>query len=97
LTSAERQYKNRHGRYGDLAALRKAHLLSDLGFESCSSVRTSKAQANFVPKSTVINVAIRTDGQQFDVSIVEHSGHCGFPMLPDLEDNPEGPILPVAG
>ena len=95
---AERDYKNKNGRYGDLSALRKAHFLRNLVFEAGSSADArAKAQANFVPKSTLIDVPVSPDGQSFDVMILEHSGRCfGPPMyqlMPDLNDSPEGPIL----
>ena len=37
VKGAERDYKNKNSRYGDLAALRKAHLPDRLVFESDSS------------------------------------------------------------
>lgn len=50
VESAERDYKNENGRYGDLAALRKAHLLRSLVFEPCSSTGASgEPKANLVP------------------------------------------------
>ena len=97
ISGAERQYKNDHGRYGNLAALRKGHLLRGLIFESCSSARASEAKTNFVPKSTLIDVLVTTGGQDFGVMITEHSGRCfGPPMynvMPDLNDSPEGPMI----
>jgi len=99
IRGAERHYKNKHGRYGNLAALRKAHLLRDLVFESCSSAGGGQAQVNFVPKNTLIDVQLSADRQDFNVMIVEHTERCfGPPMfnlLPDLEDSPEGLIFAV--
>jgi hypothetical protein len=66
VKGAERNYKNKNGRYGDLAALRKAHLLDRLVFESDSSAETSgKADANFVRKRTLFQVTVSKDGQHF--------------------------------
>jgi hypothetical protein len=110
VKSAERDYKHKNGRYGDLAALRKAHFLRGLVFESCSSEGASrKARANFVPMSTLIQVTVSEDGQHFDLAIVDDPGHCWRPVyllevlpgLPgrkirDFEDSPEGPIISVA-
>jgi hypothetical protein len=95
IRGAERHYKNKHGRYGNLAALRKAHLLRDLVFESCSSAGGGQAQLNFVPKNTLIDVALSADRQEFNVRIAEHTGRCIEPpmILPDLEDSPEGLIF----
>jgi len=66
VKGAERDYKNKNGRYGDLAALRKAHLLDRLVFESDSSSDASgKADANFVRKRTMFQVTVSKDGQHF--------------------------------
>ena len=46
VKGAERDYKNKNGRYGDLVALRKAHLLRRLVFESGSSVGASRLLKN---------------------------------------------------
>lgn len=98
VRGAERNYKDKHGHYGDLAALRKADLLSRLAFQSCSSVRASEAKTNFVPKSTLIDVLQTPNAQSFAVMITEHSGRCfGPPMyqlMPDLKDSSEGLIFP---
>lgn len=97
VEGAERDYKNKNGRYGDLAALRKAHLLRSLVFEPRSSAGASgKAKVNFVPKSTLIRVTVSEDGQHFDALIVDGAGHCYGPLdhpVPlHFEDSPEGPI-----
>ena len=101
IEGAERDYKNKNGRYRDLAALRKVHLLRSLFFEPCSSAGTSgKAKANVVPKSTLIQVTVSEDGQHFDAVIVEGAGHCyrppdhPAPQPPVYLDPPEGPIVP---
>jgi hypothetical protein len=66
VKGAERDYKNKNGRYGDLAALRKAHLLDRLVFESDSSAGASgKTDSNFVRKRTVFQVTVSKDGQHF--------------------------------
>ena len=108
VKGAERDYKNKNGRYGDLAALRNAHLLDRLVFESGSSAAArSKAQANFVPESTLFRVTVSTDGQHFRAVIGEkcvsvsadEMGRgldwlCGPSLSPrDFEDSPEGPIF----
>jgi hypothetical protein len=73
VRGAERDYKNKNGRYGDLAALRKAHLLGSLVFESDSAAGASgKAKANFVSKSTRFQVTVSEDRQHFSASIGEH-------------------------
>jgi hypothetical protein len=66
VQTAEGNYKNKHGRYGDLAHLRKAHLLDGLVFESDSSTgRHDESQTNFVRKNTVFRVTVSEDGQHF--------------------------------
>ncbi|HKU28702.1 MAG TPA: hypothetical protein VJQ54_24740, partial [Candidatus Sulfotelmatobacter sp.] len=73
VKSAEWDYKHKNGRYGDLAALRKAHLLRNLVFESDSPAGArGKAEANFVPKSTLFQVTVSEDGQHFKAVIREH-------------------------
>src|SRR5260370_15125618 len=69
VRGAERDYRNKNGRYADLAALRKAHLLDRLVFESDSSDPSVKADANFVRKRTVFQVAVSNDGQHFSAVI----------------------------
>src|ERR1700686_4711362 len=66
VKGAERDYKNKNRRYGDLAALRKAHLLDGLVFESDSLAGASgKVDSNFVRKGTVFQVTVSKDGQHF--------------------------------
>ena len=75
VEGAERDYKNKNGRYGDLAALRKARLLRSLVFEPCSSAGAiGKARVNFIPKNTLIQVTLSGEGQHFDAVIVECYG-----------------------
>ena len=113
IRPAENKYKSQHGVYGDLAALRNAHLLDALIFESDSSAGThSEAEANFVPNGTIFQVTVSEDGQHFRARIREGcvsveandtgslgSGFC----LPsrafprDLNDGPEGPIIVISG
>jgi len=91
VEGAEKDYKNKHGRYGDLAALRKTHLLRGLIFEPCSLPGASDkekanfvpkttlirvAGANFVPKTTLFRVAVSEDGQLFVLTIIDGAGHC---------------------
>jgi len=109
VKGAERDYKNKNGRYGDLVALRKAHLLRRLVFESGSSVGArGKAQANFVRKSTLFQVTVSEDGQHFSAVIGEHCArvdaddmgqggswccHCESPYL--LPDFEDSPAGPI--
>ena len=72
VRGAERNYKNKHGHYGDLAALRKAHLLGSLVFESDSAARSrDKAKADFVPKTTRFQVTVSDYGGHFKALIGE--------------------------
>lgn len=72
VRGAEKNYKEKHGRYGDLAALRKAHLLGSLVFESDSAGRSrGKAKADFVPKSTRFQVTVSDYGGHFSALIGE--------------------------
>ena len=111
VKGAERDYKNKNRRYGDLAALRKAHLLDRLVFESDSLAGASgKADSNFVRKRTVFQVTVSKDGQHFRAVIGEWCARaieaddmgneqlisCPPVRLP-LLDGPEGPIISVAG
>ena len=113
IRPAENKYKSKYGRYGDLADLRKDHLLDALIFESDSSAGTHReAEANFVPKSTFFQVTVSGDGQHFRATISEGcvsvetndmgmvgSGFClPFRGFPrDLKDGPEGPIIALPG
>jgi hypothetical protein len=112
LKSAESVYKEKNGLYGNLAALRKAHLLRSLVFESGSSASArGKAQGNFVPKGTLFQVTVWADGQHFRaaigdkcVSVVSYDPgrkgssppRYGLEILRDIQDGPDGPIISVA-
>jgi len=100
IEGAERDYKNKHGRYGHLTALRKARLFRSLVFESGSSLGASrKATANFVPKNMLIQVTLSEDSQQFNIAIIEQPyvmERVLGPQYRDFEDSPEGPIISVA-
>jgi len=66
VKDAEQTYKNRNGHYGDLATLRKAHLLDELVFEAGpSSPAKGKTNANFVRKQTVFKVTVSNNGEHF--------------------------------
>jgi hypothetical protein len=99
VEGAEEDYKNKNGRYGNLADLRKAHLLRSLVFEPCSQASTNpKAKANLVPKTTLIQVTVSADGQHFDSAIVDGGRHCHRPrrhpapqLLPLYWDTPPTP------
>ena len=112
VKGAERHYKNKNGRYGDLAALRKAHLLDGLVFESDSSAGVSgKVDTKFVPKRTLFEVTVSEHGQHFTAVIREYCVNvnaddmggewsvccCWSPFLHrDFDDSPEGPIIAIA-
>jgi len=112
VKGAERDYKNKNGRYGDLAALRKAHLLDGLVFESDSSAGVSgKVDTKFVPKRTLFEVTVSEHGQHFTAVIREYCVNvnaddmggewsvccCWSPFLHrDFDDSPEGPIIAIA-
>jgi hypothetical protein len=70
VRGAESRYKTKHGRYGDLAALREAHLLDALTFESEKPAETT-SDANLVPRRTHFEVTTSADGEHFRVSIWE--------------------------
>ena len=109
VKGAERDYKNKNGRYGDLVALRRAHLLRSLVFESGSSAGArGKAQVNFVRKSTLFQVTVSEDGQHVSPVIGEHCArvdaddmgqggswccHCGSRHL--LPDFEDSPAGPI--
>ena len=66
VKTAEWNYKSKHGRYGDLAHLRKAHLLDGLVFESDSSrVTQGESRTNFVRKDMVFRVTVSENSQHF--------------------------------
>ena len=102
VEGAEKDYKNKNGRFGVLADLWKAHLLRNLSFEPCSSAGNHKAKANFVPKTTVIQVTVSEDGQHFDSVVVDGGGHCyrpqdhPVPQMPPIywDSPPTPPTLP---
>jgi hypothetical protein len=102
---AERNYKARHGHYGDLDDLRKDHLLDALVFESDSSADTQpKSEANFVPKSTLFQVTVSEDGKHFTAEIGSCMGRgvsdnawsmgCDSPHNP-VQDVPQPRIIPL--
>jgi hypothetical protein len=81
IEGAEKEYKTKNGRFGTLADLRKTHFLRNLVFEPCSSARTDgKAKADFVPKTTWIQVTVSEDGQHFDSVIADGGRHCYRPQ-----------------
>lgn len=112
VRGAESQYKSKHGRYGDLAALREAHLLDALTFESEKPAETT-SDANLVPQSTHFEVTTSGDGEHFSALIWEslnewsvsvHADETGggdglghTQEIPLPEDSPQGPILSLAG
>jgi hypothetical protein len=70
VRTAESKYKVDNGVYGDLAALRRAHLLDSLVFESDKPTE-SVPDTNFVPESTHFQVTATSDGKHYQVSISE--------------------------
>jgi hypothetical protein len=112
VKGAERDYKNKNGRYGNLVTLRKAHLLCSLVFESDSSAALKgKSQDNFVPKETLFQVTVSGDGQHFSAvigdncaSVISYDQAVNAHRLPaifleilrDIPDSPDGPIISVA-
>ena len=110
VKGAERDYKNKNGRYGDLAALRKTRLLHSLVFESGSSAAPNgRSQATFVPKSTLFQVTVSSNGQHFRAVVgdkcvtvdADDTQVYLLEVLPgrairDFQDGPEGPIVSVA-
>lgn len=91
VEGAEKDYKNKNGRFGGLDDLRKAHLLRNLVFEPCSSAGANrKAKANFVPKTTVIQVTVSEDGQRFDSVVVDGGERCYRP-----QNHPAPPQQPI--
>jgi hypothetical protein len=88
VKTAETKYKSKHGRYGDLTALRESHLLDVLVFESdhssASAHGETESEASFVPKSTSFQVTISSDGQHFRVTISESlDDRCGVGVFAD--------------
>jgi len=112
VRGAERHYRNKHGHYGDLAVLQNAHFLDSLVFESFVGSR-GKAEANFVPKTTLFQVTVSKNGQHFKVVIGEHCGlnlvgedmaaprrgfsTCRVPASPYLPDLKDSPLGPIIG
>jgi hypothetical protein len=70
VRAAETKYKSKYGVYGDLAALRDAHLLNALIFESDKPTETGP-DTNLVPKSTHFEVTAPSKGEHYKVSICE--------------------------
>jgi type II secretory pathway pseudopilin PulG len=110
VRAAEDKYKSKHGRYGDLTALREAHML-DLVFESDEPTETGPV-TNLVPKSTHFEVTVSGEGEHYKVSIYESWGEWSVGVFVDgkssgwcvghttevpLEDGPDGPLLSLAG
>ena len=112
VRAAETKYKSKYGIYGDLTALRDAHMLDALIFESDKPTET-RPGSNLVPKSTRFEVSAPDGGQHYRVliceKIFEESSICmqgdekstgssrgRFPPPPP-EDGPEGPLLSLPG
>jgi hypothetical protein len=70
VRAAESNYKTKYGVYGDLAALRRAHLLDSLVFESDKPTESVR-DTNLVPESTNFEVTASGDGKHYQVSISE--------------------------
>jgi hypothetical protein len=110
VRAAESTYKSKYGVYGDLTALRDAHLLNALIFES-DNLATGP-NANLVLKSTHFEVTASSDGEHYKVSILEvfeewsigvfadeistGQSRAGLPPPPP-EYDPRGPLLSLPG
>jgi hypothetical protein len=108
VRAAETKYKSKYGVYGDLTALRDAHVLDTLIFES-DKPTTTGPDTSLIPKSTHFEVTAPSDGEHYKVSIcevLEESGICvhademgtgfsvgGRPQVQPPKDGPEGPLL----
>jgi hypothetical protein len=106
VRAAESKYKSKYAVYGDLAALRDAHLLDTLVFESDKPTKTGP-DTNLVPTSTHFEVTASKDGKHYKISIWEIledrgigvfgdemiTGESSGRRLPPPEDGPEGPLL----
>ena len=111
VRAAETEYKSKHGRYGGLTALRDAHMLDTLNFES-EKLTATEPVTSLVPQSTRFEVTAPGEGRPYKVSIcevLEESSICVFgdemgagysrgrQPLPPPEDGPEGPLLSLPG
>jgi hypothetical protein len=111
VKTAESKYKSEHGVYGDLTALRDAHLVDALVFAS-STPRETAPDSSLIPKSTYFQVTASIDGQHYKIAIQERldvgnvslsadevSTGWGISHPPHLpqEDGPEGPLISLAG
>ena len=111
VRAAESKYRSKYSVYGDLTALRDAHLLDALVFESDKPTEAGP-DTTLVPKSTHFEVTASSDGEYYKVSIWEilegwsigvfademSTGHSlGRRPPPPPEDDPEGPLLSLPG
>lgn len=111
VRTAEFKYRSRHGAYGNLTALRDAHLLDAFVFETRPSPE-SPPDSTLIPTSTSFQVTVSSDGQHYHVAIRERLvdvGNIGLsageastewmvarqPHL-SYEDGPEGPLPSLA-
>jgi hypothetical protein len=110
IKTAESKYRSKHGVYGNLTALRGAHLLGALVFASGSSTDNAP-DSSVIPTSTDFQVRVSSDGHHYRVTIretVADVGQVGLyasemstewmvghtPQLP--EDGPQGPLPSIA-
>jgi type II secretory pathway pseudopilin PulG len=70
INNAETKYKSKHGVYGNLTALRHAHLLDALVFEP-NAPSQGPPDSNRIPTSTGFQVTVSSDGQHYKVAIRE--------------------------
>ena len=112
VRGAESKFKSKHGVYGDLTALREAHLLDTFVFESDKPTE-SVPDTNLIPKSTHFEVTASGDSEHYKVSIWESLNEWSVSVSGDdlggggsgvghilempVEDGPEGPLLSLAG
>ena len=68
VRAAESKYKTKYGVYGDLTALRKAHVLDSLVFEPDEPAQ-GMPDTNVVPQNTHFEVTASSDGKHYKVLI----------------------------
>ena len=85
VRTAEHKYKRGHDIYGNLAALRQAHLLDALVMESDDPHTYAYAETTpsscLIPKSTSFQVTVSKDGQHYQVAIQEDVGNKTLTMF----------------
>lgn len=80
VRAAESKYRSKYRVYGDLQALRNAHLLNDLVFES-DNHKKARSPENFIPKGTRFEVTASDDGKHYKFFVRELSIGGGIEMF----------------